>query len=492
MCCNCVRMTRHALKTLLLVVLCASLSSAATLDAEIAYYLEAGESYAVENISAAGTAFSLVKIGGVPSLVLNSSNEVVSSNDAVNAVAEAYAQNQMQALRQTTGFSSLAADFKAVYDEFLLCEETSRPVLDPVIVDYYRAVYGGNDPQIRVAYDDAIRLTPLLQSNFSDLNSSVSRAQTLFGKELYDELGAMSAKASTINSMIAAYADALSYLRTYFADDFAIPSKGIHRYVCQLNSSSLNAFSNDLAIRSSIPIASDVATQIMTATNARLPKAVQRKTVAALAVEYNAEVQRAADAKTRFPLGESIISQRQNDFATSFQRLNSTNATGTNTTNDLISAFNYSKNQLEQAIAKYEQVYPAYLEANSSVAAVKQAMQAARERFGRADERVSALQAQVNTLSNEFTAAEEALRTATANTSQFQSIHVRALNLSTQISAVKPKEQTVDYATIAVIAGVIIGFVALIVYALKFRKKPASAYAKFMPPTEEQPRQPEA
>ncbi|MEW5955266.1 MAG: hypothetical protein AB1626_01870 [Candidatus Micrarchaeota archaeon] len=478
-------MTRRALKALSLLLFCASLAAAAALDAEMAYYLEAGESYAVENITAAGAAYSLIKMAGVPSLVFDSSNEITSSNESINAVAEAYTQAQMDTLRQTTGFRSLATDFNSVYEEFLVCEETSRPVLDPVMVDYYTAVYGGNDPQIRVAYSDAMRLTPALKSNFSDLNDSVSRAQTLAGRALYDELGAMSTKVSTINPSITTYASALSYLRTYFADDFAIPSKGIHRYVCQLNSSSLNAFSNDLAIRSSIPIASDIATQITTATNARLPKANQRKLVAALAVEYNAQLEEAAEAKARFPLGESLISQRQNDFATSFQRLNSTNATGTNATNDLILAFNYSKNQLQQAIAKYEQTYPAYLEANSSVAAAKQAMQTARDRFGRADERVSSLQTQVNTLSNEFTAAEEALRTGTANTSQFQAIHVRALNLSGQVAAVKPKEQTVDYATIAIIAGVIIGFIALVVYALKFRRKPPSAYAKLLPATEE-------
>jgi len=454
------------------LLLLISFTAAAALDAEVAYYLETGETYSLENMSISGAPHSLIKIGGTPSLVLNSSNEVISASETITAVADAYTQAQMDTLRQTTGFRNLQTDFDFVYQEFLICEESSRPVLDPVMVDYYRAVYGGNDPLLAPAYSNAMSTTPKLQSNFSDLNASIVRAQTLSGRPLYDELGSMVTQVSTINSLLTTYANAISYLRTYFGDDFSIPAKGIFRYVCSLSSTSLDTFSGDLGIRTSIPIASDIAAQITSATNARLPKANQRKTVAALAVDYNAEVQRAADAKARFPLGESMLSQRQNDLATTFQRLNSTNATGTNTTNDLISAFNYSKNQLNQAIALYEQVYPSYSEANTSLSATKDAMQIARERFGRADERISSLQTQVNTLSNEFNAAEEALRTASANSSQFQSIHVRALNLTGQIAAVKPKENTIDYATIGVIAVIIIGFAALIVYAVKFRKKP--------------------
>jgi len=457
------------------LLLLISFAAAATLEAEMSYYLETGETYSLENMTVSGVQYSLVKIAGTPSLVLNSSNDVVSASETINAVAEAYTQAQMDTLRQTTGFRSLQTDFNPVYAEFLVCSETSESVLDPIYVAMYSAMYSGNDPLLTPAYNDALRTTPALQSNFSDLNDSIARAQTLSGRQLYDELGSMATKVSAINSLITTYASATSYLRTYFADDFSIPSKGIFRYVCQLNSTSLNAFSNDLGIRASIPIASDIAAQITNATNTRTPKASQRKTVAVLAVDYNAEVQRAADAKSRFPLGDSILSQRQNDLATTFQRLNSTNATGTNTTNDLISAFNYSKNRLEQAIVKYEQVYPSYVEANASVSAAKQAMQTARERFGRNDERISSLQTQVNTLSNEFNAAEEALRTATANATEFQSIQVRALNLTGQITAVQPKESTIDYATIAVIAVIVIGFAALIVYAIKFRKKPPQA-----------------
>ncbi|NYZ74712.1 hypothetical protein H0O03_00410 [Candidatus Micrarchaeota archaeon] len=468
-------MKTHFLKAAALVILIAFFANAATLEAEMAYYLESNETYAIENITANGATYSLIKIGGAPSLVLNASNEVTAASETINAVAEAYTQAQMDTLRQTTGFRSLQTDFSPVYDEFLLCEESSRPVLEPVMMDYYKLVYGGNDPLLRPAYDDAERTTPILLSNFNELNNSIVSAQTLSGRPLYDELGLMVTKVSAINSLITTYASATSYLRTYFADDFSIPAKGIFRYICQLNSTSLNAFSSDLGIRTSIPIASDIAVQITNATNTRTPKANQRKIVAVLAVDYNAEVQKATDAKSRFPLGDSILSQRQNDLATSFQRLNATNATGTNSTNDLIAAFNYSKNRLEQAIAKYEQVYPNYLEANTSVLATEQAMQVARERFGRNDERISSLQTQVNTLSNEFNAAEEALRTATANSSQFQSIQVRALNLTGQITAVQPKESTIDYATIAVIAVIVIGFAALIVYAIKFRKRPPQA-----------------
>jgi len=468
-------MKTHLLKAAALVILVAFFANAATLEAEMAYYLESGETYSLENITASGASYALIKISNVPSLVLNSSNEVTSASETINAVAEAYTQAQMDTLRQTTGFRSLQTDFDPVYAEFLICSESSKSVLDPIYIAMYSAMYSGNDPLLTPAYNDALRTTPALQSNFSDLNDSIARAQTLSGRQLYDELGSMVTKVSAINSLITTYASATSYLRTYFADDFSIPAKGIFRYICHLNSTSLNAFSSDLGIRTSIPIASDIAVQITNATNTRTPKANQRKIVAVLAVDYNAEVQRAADAKSRFPLGDSILSQRQNDLATTFQRLNSTNATGTNSTNDLITAFNYSKNQLEQAIVKYEQVYPNYLEANTSVLATEQAMQVARERFGRNDERISSLQTQVNTLSNEFNAAEEALRTATANSSQFQSIQVRALNLTGQITAVQPKESTIDYATIAVIAIIVIGFAALIVYAIKFRKKPPQA-----------------
>ena len=450
-----------------------AIASAATLESELANYVERNETYSVEVLTANGTNYSLIKIGGTPSLVFNTNNELETTPAIIDAVAEAHSMQRINALRQTEGFQNLGMHFQAVYDEFMLCDETSKPVLEPTMVDYYSLAFGGNDPRIRSAYADLRAHNASLHVLFAELKTSVDRMAGLNGKALYDELGVMVTKSAESQVHLTNYSEATSYLRTYFGDDFAIPAKNVFRYICQLGSTSMASFSNDLSIRSSIPIASDIATQIKAGTEARSPKAGLRKKVAELAVDYNNAMTKVNSAKKQFPIGEAFLSQKQNELTTAFQRLNSTNASNPTATLDLIKAFNLTRDSLGATIASLERQYPAYTEAATAVDTAKQTMAAARERFGRNDERVTSFQTQANTLSNRFSVAEDGVRTGSANATELVEIKAIALNITGSLNSLTPKENTVDYVTIGVIAIIIVGFLGLIVYALKFRKKSA-------------------
>lgn len=473
------------------------------------FYANPGESVSVAEFSSDNKSFYMVKLNGAEAIVLEKSGELfdaVASESDLKPIVKAYLLTQFDSI----GFADKAAVIKNSFASFA---NTTSGCIEAIITFIPRTRL-----QMPFMYITLAAATTFKKEYIAtqSLNSSLPEFSAVFNgignkTALLDSAVAEKNTDECVNALKAINSDA-TRLKTIYANVSAAhaaiisPNFPTAFYVkgekrsCDYDANTSAGVEAIISASTlgAIKPSSELVTQIAKKTGERHQGALNKWTasildkklanysliVAALSNKYK-EVASAYGTE----ISLSALSSKYAELNTIRNLVK--NASATTNVSTYAKEFDKKAVELENLINSYNTTLKEYKESLSTVANASQSLQNAIKRFGTNDDRILAMQKELQELKLFLKANEDKLKNGLFAALAFQNIQGNASALNLKASTLAPKEWQLDF---TVIGGVLllVGSVIGVIWFYRKRKPPREMPYAALPPEQPQPAQPTA
>lgn len=449
------------------------------------HYVKTGESKVIDEVGVGGTTYSIVKIDGTPSLVLEPTDgtfEAVTTQTELRPVMDAYAQKLFDAEDFTQHAAIVSANEAVIRDVLGDCRigvETFVQSIPRRTVrigkaniglyyliensnggegrsDNYKSEYDAIQ-QINNSYPAYAAAYDKFAENVASFNVTVAEgnrdAVLKAVGALRDSAGALSNEYATQSSAYAALnasSDFSFILRATYYNSGTPHSCGFNATASTALSVIKNTFSNKALLS-----ADELVNAVFAATQSRLEGA-QKGVAGALRAEKTTKIEaRIANLTATYSAGGSV-----NLTALTSKKDALRKALETVQQNGSSEAFDVQYAELDAAVNAYESAAGQFKLAITAIAAADANVTEAQRKYGETDPRIQEMKKQLDELNANLTASVSVLGTsgASAGQSQFEAIQSDASGLANRAGTLPPKGNDVDF---VIIGGVLVLILAL-------------------------------
>lgn len=462
-------------------------ASAATLDDELKYYMNSGETRITAEVTVAGQVYSVVKVNNIESFIFDSSFKPVRDEQLMDQVAGAYINTQYEqqtpvdinAIRSAYGTvnASVADACMRAVDRFLLYSGPGSAfhliyLMQSIKPKQWAAVGQLNQSSryVRVAMTDT-------NDAISDLEAAVSAKDV---GRVYDSLDRVNKATSALQTNFSTLASA--YLMIAVGDGneqgyiyaFPVDDKG-HLGNCTITSNLSSAFASLLQLTSgNNPFdKAHIISTIKQVTESRYEPAQVRKVLGDKTdklIALKTARDKLASDYAALGLSLSFLGSRYSQVEAKLVAI--ANATTVARAEELAASFETERTAFEGQVSAYRALLVDYNATKTAVSNVTTQVLQAATKYGSADSRVQSLQSQKANLSARLTLLEGDMKAGkTVEAQRLKSLADEARSLAANAGGMKPLEAQLDLVLIGGIVLVVAVVVGVILYAR--RKRPS-------------------
>ncbi|MCX6767849.1 MAG: hypothetical protein NTY90_03935 [Candidatus Micrarchaeota archaeon] len=463
------------------------LAPALSIDAEAGFFVASGETMALSNFSSDGTAYTMLKINGVPSVVFKSTDggfSPVTDDAQVAVLVPAFLRTQALPFDAAT-LSSVRSNYDYVNGEVGTCVEGVNVFYGcrtppPFPCAYMWITILPEDPQSLAEVRKMDPVFPVLQQGMGGLTSAMSSLESAFAENdldasataaatMYDSVAAIQANYNTIAAAVSVIRPNYFYAFDYWNQTSSTPVKANCTSTVSL-SNALNSLSTFAASTKALSTG-DALDSIKSTTAARNASAGAKRIHYFKAEAFRPLSQDARKVLLEFGSAGLVVTGFSNQLSGATTALELIrNATTVSDAEARASDFDSKEAALEAKTALYESLFPEY---NASVVMQSNAssqIQKASKRYGANSEFVVPLQKQYSATKLSLKAVQDKLSAGQdASLADLKKITANYTQLVDSASGLKSRESQVDWVIVGGVAVVVIAILAAILYFRKFK-----------------------
>ncbi|MDP2717849.1 MAG: hypothetical protein Q8P02_03845 [Candidatus Micrarchaeota archaeon] len=481
-------MKSHLLAGVLLALLFSSLTFALSADEAARFYLKSGESLKLENVSASGTAYTIVKINGAPSVVLapkGSGFEALNTESQLDPVMDAYAEKIFKEKDFSTSKKTVAQNLVTIQDVLGDCRVGGEIFLQNIprrtvrigkaniglwyliersknttYVKEYNAIVSMNNsfPTYASAYDTLVEKA----EKFPELVDAGNRDPILAASgSLRDSATTLKEKFATVS---AAYADLNASGDFSSILKFTFYESGTPHY-CDANDTASNGltFIQNEFSNKAIQSKAQLIQSVMAATKERQSGAAAGTATALRQEEVNELNVIITNLSTTF--GPEAVKALEQAKIQLVAALKDVNASGKTESFDALEA------SLSAQVDALEAAQADFLAASAVIAEANANLTEAQKKYGESDDRVLDMKKDLDELSANLTSTASTLSTSDSETAraQIQAVQASAAEINERAATLSPRGNDLDLTIIIGIAALVLALIGTLWYFKKMK-----------------------
>ncbi|NUN11617.1 hypothetical protein HUU53_03140 [Candidatus Micrarchaeota archaeon] len=450
----------------LLLVLFSSLVIGLTPEQEGGFWASATEQSTVSSVNHGGSVYTIVKINGAESVLLDSSFKPVEDEGTISDVTNTYLKNRFEDANFATELGNFKDNYLFLNDSISTCltgvNWFTRFTINGNPYRFYIILAKIDFPKENAAYFS-------LKEKLPAINASNDAAQAAFeqlkgaegAKDFRDTFEALGLLKNNLNEIKKQYPPIYDAYINIKSPNFpyAFHVKGVE-YNCDTTANMTKKIDDVILVANKYSGPEEIVNRIKTETAARKTSAQTKKlsanqanTIDEIENQLNGIISNYTEAGLELPglKNELVI-------------LNRTNSTTPE-------KFQEDAQRYSLKLESYQRILSTYVSAKAQVDEADANVAAAVQKYGSNDERVLKLQQELSESKNELQRQEELLAAGNTDEINFETVTASAASVAQEALVLQPKENQIDYATVVGVIIIVLALVGALIYFKKTREK---------------------